>query len=70
MFSDKTDTATNGSSESSSDLLNHKRRKRLTFDLDAKKHSKVKMAALHEDKLVKEILNEAIDEWMKKRGYL
>lgn len=66
MLSDSTDKPNNDDAGS---LLAKKRSRRITFEMDAKKHSKIRMAAVSEDRLVKEILNEAVDDWLAKHNF-
>lgn len=69
MFADNTDTQTKGGSTSSSGAILAKKGKRLTLDIDSERHRRLRMAALSEDVYAREILIEALDDWLKKKNY-
>lgn len=43
---------------------------RMTFEMDKAMHSKLKMASASEGVYMKDIFNQAIKEWLSKRGYM
>ena len=43
---------------------------RMTFEMDKELHSKLKVAAAQDGSYIKDILLQATEEWLKKRGYL
>jgi len=50
-------------------MLNQKAH-RMTFEMDKRMHSKLKMASAAEGIFIKDILTQATRDWLKTRGYL
>lgn len=50
-------------------MLNQKAH-RMTFEMDKRIHSKLKMASAAEGIYIKDILTQATREWLKTRGYM
>lgn len=50
-------------------MLNQKAH-RMTFEMDKRMHSKLKMASAAEGIYIKDILTQATQEWLRKRGHM
>lgn len=61
--------AKNSETVDAKDMLNQKVH-RMTFEMDKRTHAKLKMAAASEGIYIKDILTQAVREWMIKRGHM
>jgi hypothetical protein len=62
-------TAKNKESVDAKQMINQKAH-RMTFEMDKRMHSKLKMASASEGIYIKDILTQATREWLSTRGYL